>query len=150
VGYGLRDGDLHRDCEPGEVIVREGDTSREMYVIEHGRVQIEKRAGDDRVVLASLEKGDFFGEIALLGGGPRDATAVAVVPTRLLVIQAGGLLLRFRRDPTFAFEMVHKLSRRVSALNEKVVGLLEDRPEASDGVAQLLSFGPDRRLKDPT
>jgi hypothetical protein len=38
----------------------------------------------------------------------------------------------------------------VSALNEKVVGLLEDRPEASDGVAQLLSFGPDRRLKDPT
>ena len=149
MAYGLRDGDLHRDCDAGEVVVREGDASREMFVIEHGRVQIEKRAGDDRVVLAVLEKGDFFGEMALLGTGARDASAIALVPTRLLVIQAGGLLLRFRRDPTFAFEMVHKLSRRVGALNEKVVGLLESRPEASDGVEQLLSFGPDRRLTDP-
>ena len=50
---------------------------------------------------------------------------VALTRTELLVITQGGLLIRLRRDPTFAIEMLHKLSGRVRALNQQVE---RDRP----------------------
>jgi CRP/FNR family cyclic AMP-dependent transcriptional regulator len=138
--YGLQHTELYRTCEDGEVVVREGDAGRDMFVIEAGKVRITKVVGDDVVVLATLERGDFFGEMSLLESHPRDASAVALGPTRLLVIQPGGLLLRIRRDPTFAFEMLHKLSGRVRQLNARIVGLLATRPEASDGRSEVLLF----------
>ena len=138
--YGRSKAELFRDCEDGEIIVREHDTSRDMYVIEWGRVRITKKVGDDEVVLAHLDKGDFFGEMSLLESIPRTATVVAEGKTRLLMIQPGGLLLRIRRDPTFAFEMLHKLSGRVRELNGRLVGMLEQLPGASDGTSDLLVF----------
>ena len=113
----------------GDLVVREGDTARHMYVIQSGRVEITKRIGGEDVSLAVLEKGDFFGEMSLLESLPRDANARAVGPTRLLVINPGGLLLRIRRDPTFAFEMLHKLSGRIRAQSRRLVELVE----AQDG-----------------
>lgn len=131
--YGLQHTELYRDCADGERIVTEGEDGREMFIIDSGAVRIVKQAGDDQVVLATLERGDFFGEMSLLESSARDASAVAVGPTRLLVIQPGGLLLRMRRDPTFAFEMLHKLSGRVRQLNARIIQLLEERPQAEDG-----------------
>jgi len=61
--------------------------------------------------------------MSLLEGLPRDADAQAVGPTRVLVIGQGGLLLRIRRDPTFAFELLKRLSHRVRTLNARVVEL---------------------------
>ena len=70
--------------------------------------------------MATLRQGDFFGEMSVLESMPRDADAVALTHTELLVITQGGLLIRLRRDPTFAIEMLHKLSGRVRALNQQV------------------------------
>ena len=91
-----------------------------MYVIHSGVVEISRGAGADRAVMATLGQGDFFGEMSLLESLPREADATAIVPTSLLVITQGGLLVRLRRDPTFAIEMLHKLSGRVRALNATV------------------------------
>ena len=70
--------------------------------------------------MATLRQGDFFGEMSLLESMPREADATAVTHTELLVITQGGLLVRLRRDPTFAVEMLHKLSGRVRSLNRQV------------------------------
>jgi len=113
--------EFERKCEDGELIVREGDEDREMFIIRAGQVRITKQVGDEELTLATLERGDFFGEMALLESLPRTANARAVGPTRLLVIQPGGLLLRIRRDPTFAFEMLHRLSGRIRGLNRRLV-----------------------------
>lgn len=128
-GFGGGGREFEESYAHGDLIVREGDTSRHMYVIQTGRVEITKRIGGDEVTLAILDKGDFFGEMSLLESLPRDANARAVGPTRLLVINPGGLLLRIRRDPTFAFEMLHKLSGRIRAQNRRLVELVE----AQDG-----------------
>jgi len=109
--------EFERVCAPGEVIVKEGQAGREMFIIRSGRVTISKRVGERETELAVLGKGDFFGEMSLLEGQPRDATARAVRETKLLVIQPGGLLIRIRRDPTFAYEMLQKMSGRVRDLN---------------------------------
>jgi CRP-like cAMP-binding protein len=94
-----------------------------MFVIQEGEVRVTKRAGDREIHLATLGRGDFLGEMALLEGLPRDADARAAGPTRVLSIGQGGLLMRIRRDPTFAFELLNRLSGRVRELNARVVKL---------------------------
>lgn len=117
--------ELERTYADGEVIVREGEFSRDMFVIQSGEVQITKRVGEREVELARLHQGDFFGEMSLLESLPRDATARSMGETALLVISAGALLVRMRRDPTFGFEMLHRLSGRLRALNARLVQVLE-------------------------
>lgn len=115
-------GDSRRIAEAGEIIVRQGDDAVDMFVIQSGVVEISRGTGADRAVMATLGQGDFFGEMSLLESLPREADAVAVARSELLVITQGGLLVRLRRDPTFAIEMLHKLSGRVRALNANASG----------------------------
>ena len=71
--------------------------------------------------MATLRQGDFFGEMSVLESHAPDADAVAVTRTELLVITQGGLLIRLRRDPTFAVEMLHS-SAAASAAEPQVEG----------------------------
>lgn len=73
--------------EAGDVIVEEGDTSREMFVIIGGELEVVKRGpkgGEFRVAL--FGPGDWFGEMSILDVMPRSATVRAVAPTMLLSI----------------------------------------------------------------
>ena len=91
-----------------------------MFVIKSGRVEISRGTGQGRVVLETLGPTDFFGEMSLLESLPRDADATALTDVQVLVITQGGLLLRLRRDPSFALEMLHRLSGRVRMLNAQL------------------------------
>ncbi len=107
----------------GEGIVREGDVGHDMFIVQSGQVRISKRKNHGEVVLATLDRGDFFGEMSLLESLPREATARAVGETRLLVLSRGGLLFRLRRDPTFALEMLNHLSSRLRAAQARLIAL---------------------------
>ncbi len=104
----------------GDIIAREGDESRDMYVVQRGAVDVLKEINGELVLLATLDRGSFFGEMSLLESLPRSASVRARGETRLLAIRAGSLLLKIRRDPTFAFEMLQQMSRRIRRLNEQV------------------------------
>jgi CRP/FNR family cyclic AMP-dependent transcriptional regulator len=130
--------ELVRSYSPGEFILREGDTSKDMYVIQSGEVKVVKNMAGRDIELSSLVKGDFFGEMSLLESEPRTASIIAVKPTKVLVIKAGGLLVRLRRDPTFAFEMLQKLSNRIRTMNEKLGSMLSDtKTQAKEEVKEL-------------
>lgn len=120
--------------DAGEVIVAEGDLSREMFVIQSGTVEVTKRVDGREVRLATLERGAFFGEMSLLEGLPRHATIRAIGEVRLVVIEPGSLLLRIRRDPTFAFEMLQQLSGRVRSLGDRLMTLLHTRELEPDTI----------------
>ncbi|HNU83580.1 MAG TPA: cyclic nucleotide-binding domain-containing protein, partial [Thermoanaerobaculia bacterium] len=67
-----------RRLAPGEVLFREGDAGNEMYILLSGRVMISKYIpGAGEEALAFLERGDFFGEMALIDNQPRSADARA-------------------------------------------------------------------------
>ncbi|MDZ7642102.1 MAG: cyclic nucleotide-binding domain-containing protein [Desulfurivibrio sp.] len=117
---------LVREFAAGERIVAEGDDTHEMYIIQKGQVAIEKRQNGESLRLATLGKGDFFGEMSLLEGLPRSADAVALIPSRLLVLQSGGFLLKLRRDPTFAFEVIAGLSSRIRSMNDHLMLLMQE------------------------
>jgi CRP/FNR family transcriptional regulator, cyclic AMP receptor protein len=115
----------------GEIIVREGETGREMYVIHRGAVEVTKSLGGRTVVLATLQRGSFFGEMSLLESEPRSATVRAKGDTELLVIEPGALLLKIRRDPTFAFEMMQHMSRRIRDLDNQLMAVLHEAKPAA-------------------
>jgi CRP/FNR family cyclic AMP-dependent transcriptional regulator len=70
------------DVAAGKVLMREGEIGQEFYVIVDGSVRID-RAG---TLVKTLGPGDFFGEIALVDGGPRTATATTESPAKMLVV----------------------------------------------------------------
>jgi CRP/FNR family cyclic AMP-dependent transcriptional regulator len=132
--------EFEREYADGEVICREGESSSEMFVIQSGKVRIFKASKRGQLDLALLEKGNFFGEMSVLEGLPRDATAQAVGKTRVVVMSTGALLVRLRRDPTFAFELLHRLSGRVRSLNSRLLEALEQ--SNTPGAAEEHATGP--------
>ncbi len=117
--------ELRQSYEDGEIIVREGDETGHMFVIQEGKVAVIKAVGEEELQLATLEKGNFFGEMSLLQQEARSATVRAIGSVRLQIIRPGGFMLKIRRDPTFAFEMLQRLSSRVRALNDALIALSE-------------------------
>jgi CRP/FNR family transcriptional regulator, cyclic AMP receptor protein len=122
----------------GECIFEEGDVGRDLYIVQSGEVRVLKKAQDQMIELAHFTKGDFFGDMALLQSIPRYAGAFATGETRLLILKPGGFLLKIRRDPTFAFEMMQQMSLRVKVSNDRVLQLVEKFNLPSDEVQKLL------------
>src|SRR5438094_9362450 len=63
---------------PGQVIVQQGDTADSFYLVRIGFVKVLENYPGGEMVLAYLSRGDYFGEIGLLGGGDRTATCTAL------------------------------------------------------------------------
>lgn len=124
--------------EDGECVFEEGDFGRDLYIVQSGQVKIFKKLNDRLVELAAFAKGDFFGDIALLQSLPRYAAAFACGETQLLILKPAGFLLKIRRDPTFAFEMLQQMSLRVKVSNDRVMELIEKFQLPQEEVQKIL------------
>jgi CRP-like cAMP-binding protein len=105
----------------GEVIIRQGEIGNSMYVVQSGRVDI-VQAGEDGVeqLLASLEAGDFFGEMAVFEKEVRSATVRASGEARVMKIDKKTLLRRIREDPLLAVNLLKTMSNRIRQLNAEI------------------------------
>jgi signal transduction histidine kinase len=104
----------------GEVIFREGDTSRCMFIVEDGRVAIAKSLGEaGSQVLGEITPGDFFGEMSLLDAAPRSAQAMAAVPTRLWVLEAAELDQLVEIGPQVMRNLVSRVTERLRQMNDQ-------------------------------
>jgi CRP/FNR family cyclic AMP-dependent transcriptional regulator len=121
---------LGRDFPAGNVLFREGEQGEEMYVIQTGLVQILKQVGGDMRPLATLGRGEFLGEMAILNGKPRTATAVVLESARCLVIDAATLEQMISNNAEIAVRLVKKLARRLDAADELIQILLHPDPNA--------------------
>jgi CRP-like cAMP-binding protein len=131
---------LFEDCEPpvlasvarslrrrrfrrSEVIFHQGDPGEALHVVASGAVKIVLPSTEgEEAIIATLRPGDFFGELALLDGAPRSATAVALEPSETLALPR----LTFRelldgeprlRDALLA-GLAHELRRLTSHVEE--------------------------------
>jgi CRP-like cAMP-binding protein len=86
-----------RDVEPGHVLVREGDRSGALYVLERGALTV-TRAGVSIAVISA--PGSLVGEVAVLVGGDHSATVTATIPSAVRVADDGVAFLRSSPDIT--------------------------------------------------
>jgi CRP/FNR family cyclic AMP-dependent transcriptional regulator len=132
-----------REYAAGEVIFRQGDPGVGMYIVEHGLVSIVYEPTGK--LLAELQDGEFFGEIALLNETPRSALARAKTASTLLGLFQPDLLGLIKRNPQLGIKVLLPLAQiagmrliradqEVRALSEEVARLkVETEEEHRDG-----------------
>ncbi|MBV8697237.1 Crp/Fnr family transcriptional regulator [Bradyrhizobium sp.] len=107
----------------GDVIFEEGSTGRELFVVLDGKVDIAKTDGASRTMIVSLGKGEFFGEMAVIDGSARSATAIAATPgTRVMRINHARFVYLVSQQPAFALMVMDALSKRLRASNLRNFG----------------------------
>jgi CRP-like cAMP-binding protein len=102
----------------GDVIFEEGSTGRELFVVLDGKVEIAKVSGATKTVIVTLGKGEFFGEMAVIDGSSRSATAISAAPnTRVMRINHARFVYLVSQQPAFALMIMDALSKRLRASN---------------------------------
>ena len=96
-----------------EVIFDDQDEGNEMYFIDTGRIKIVKKTGDTEGILAILNAGDFFGEMALITGNKRTATALALTDCKLRVMDKKTFDSNLENDKAFTKTMLETLAHRL-------------------------------------
>lgn len=106
---------VERRFEAGEVIFHEGDTGQLMYLVKTGSVRIFVNGldGSETSVILVGGVGQLFGELAVIDGLPRSATAVAMAPTILCTLNRETFRAHMRRYPQFGLNFMNTLSTRV-------------------------------------
>src|SRR4051794_6660858 len=91
----------------GETIFRAGDLGDCLYIVGSGTVELSiKDKVGEKVVLASVERNEIFGELSMLDTRPRSASAIALSDTELLMLDRDDLLLLFKKQPDAALNML--------------------------------------------
>ena len=116
----MENGDLGKLYQAGETIVRQGEPGQCMYVIQSGQVVVAQEKAQSEVPLAVLNKGDFFGEMALFEREARSATVRALTDSRVLTVDRKTFLRRIQEDPSIAFRIVEGMSRRIRELDQEI------------------------------
>jgi CRP/FNR family transcriptional regulator, cyclic AMP receptor protein len=114
-----------REYAPGAVICREGEEGEEMYIIQRGKVRVSKRFAGKTHIVSVLEKGDFFGEMAIVNRIQRTATVTALDQVELLVFDREGLQNLITRNARIALNIIDKLCRRLQNAHMKIQHLVK-------------------------
>lgn len=104
-----------RAVDAGTPIVLEGDTSSEFYVLMMGTATV-SRKGDD---VASLEPGDYFGELALVDPAPRNATITADVPVTVAVLDRQRFQSALEAIPALRDALLRGMARRLHEIDAR-------------------------------
>jgi CRP-like cAMP-binding protein len=106
------------EYDVADVIFEEGSTGRELYVVLEGKVEIAKVSGASKTTIVTLGKGEFFGEMAVIDGSSRSATAIAAAPkTKVMRINHARFVYLVSQQPAFALMIMDALSKRLRASN---------------------------------
>jgi CRP-like cAMP-binding protein len=120
---------ITRKYKKDSIIFKDGDSTHEMFIIKSGEISIEKNIGSDGdniIQLAQLKKGNFFGEMSMIEGLPRSATARAITDAEVQIVHSGSFLVIIQKDPTFAFEIINTLSGRIRQMNDNLINVIKE------------------------
>jgi CRP/FNR family cyclic AMP-dependent transcriptional regulator len=110
-----------RSFPAGTRVFHEGDSSDACYIVREGSFRVTREHSDGRAItLATLGPGEIFGELAMLDGDKRSASAEALTDGELLALPAGDVLSLLARHPEIAMKLVAGLVRRLRAANVRL------------------------------
>lgn len=137
----------------GDAIYRTGDPGTEMYIVQSGSVDIFTGEGAARRSLSVMEKGDFFGEMALIESVPHSSSAEALTDCELIEINSTLFDRMIKGNIEIAVRMLRKLSIRLRDATRMIEDLSAQRALPVTGMPQAIAAaGPateDLRLPGP-
>ncbi len=124
-----------RIFEPGELIFEENDDGDHMFIIQDGQVMISRTINEQDTPVAMLEKGEFFGEMAIVNRIRRTARARAQARTQLLAFDRVGLEQLVEKNPKIALSIIDRLCRRLGTANAQIRQMAQQTSRRSMAVA---------------
>ena len=103
----------------GSLMFIEGETSAEMYIVKSGRIRVLKQEGESTVELAVLGPGSVLGELALLDGQPRTATAQVVEDVTAVVVDDGTFARTLASSPPWPKDIIMEIVKRLRVTMKK-------------------------------
>jgi len=126
--------------EAGTVFIREGSKATNCYVVTQGKVRIHKNAGKGETIPLGLVKpGEFLGEMAMLSGERRSASAVAATRVKAIVIEHADFIALLKAQHPFASRLSLQLSTLLASRCHHLLRLIARRPEV---VPQAMKKAP--------
>jgi CRP-like cAMP-binding protein len=114
----------------GALIFREGSKAVNCYVITQGKVRILKKSGTgENIPLGLVKSGEFLGEMAMLSGERRSASAVAVTAVKAIVIKHAEFVALLRERHPFASRLSLQISTLLATRCHRLLRLIARRPE---------------------
>lgn len=108
-----------REFAAGDRLFSFGEPGDSLYIVESGSVELfVKDDSGTKIVLTVCETGQVFGELSLLDGGARTATAVCLEPAMLLILDREDLLVFLRRQPDAALDLLATMGQRMRSADE--------------------------------
>jgi CRP/FNR family transcriptional regulator, cyclic AMP receptor protein len=104
---------MRRRFKRGEVLFRQGDPSDVAIHILSGSAEVLRQAGDDAIVLGTVQAGEFVGEMGVLEDRPRSATVRAASPLEAELIERQAFLERVIAEPELARKLLVRMSARL-------------------------------------
>jgi CRP-like cAMP-binding protein len=116
--------------EPGDVFFREGSKATNCYVITEGKVRIHKKSnkGED-IPLGLVKPGEFLGEMAMLSGERRSASAIAVTRVKSIVIDHAEFVALLKEQHPFASRLSLQISTLLATRCHRLLRLIARRPD---------------------
>jgi CRP/FNR family transcriptional regulator, cyclic AMP receptor protein len=114
--------DLAREVTygPGRMLVKDGAPGVAFYVITHGRAKVIRGKIASAKGSATLGPGDFFGELALLDGGPRTASVVADGPITTIRIERAPFRTLLKEEPDIALKLLEGMAKRMRGMTRSL------------------------------
>jgi CRP-like cAMP-binding protein len=109
-----------RTYQPGEVLMRKGETLRDLFILTHGLVEISRQEREADFVLNEIEPPYILGEIAFLFGTPRTATATAKTEVKAFVLSYEELNELAKDLPAWLPSLLTSLASDMKSLHHKV------------------------------
>lgn len=132
---------IMREFRSGEVIVHVDDEeSQTFFIILSGMVHVGVNTSEGKqTILATLKRGDFFGEMALLDGEPRSASVYAADGCRLLMLYRNSFIEILHKYPKITIQMLIEMSKRLRRSNRQIntLSLMSVYGRVADVILQL-------------
>ena len=109
-----------RKFKDGSVIFRENDSSNSLYVLIEGNVELSKSGEQGQILLAMLNPGEMFGEMGILDGSVRSASAVAIGNVVVEETPRENFLETLRNEPDMAHNIMAMLIERLRQANDRL------------------------------
>lgn len=109
-------------------IFKKGDPGGVLYILVDGEVGIEQEKRVGSALLATIEKGSYFGEMSLFDNSPRSASATAMKDCFVLELNRAPIITLTMQNPDLALELINMLSQRIRETSDKIADAARSRP----------------------